>query len=67
MVDLLVRIQPGSAEDLRDRGILYAALDCYGLAARDIDSYLALAPQARDAEELAARVAQLKQKAARLN
>ena len=67
VVDLLVRIQPGSAEDLRDRGVLYAALDCYGLAARDLESYLALAPQARDAEELAARVAQLKQQAARLN
>jgi regulator of sirC expression with transglutaminase-like and TPR domain len=67
VVDLLVRIQPGSAEDLRDRGVLYAALDCYGLAARDLESYLALSPQARDAEELAARVAQLKQQAARLN
>ena len=44
VVDLLVRIQPGSAEDLRDRGILYAALDCYGLAARDLESYLSLAP-----------------------
>jgi regulator of sirC expression with transglutaminase-like and TPR domain len=67
VVDLIVRIQPGSAEDLRDRGVLYAALDCYGLAARDLESYLALAPSARDAEELAARVAQLKHQAARLN
>ena len=24
---------PGSLEDLRDRGLVYAALDCYGLAA----------------------------------
>jgi regulator of sirC expression with transglutaminase-like and TPR domain len=67
VIDLLVRIQPGSAEDLRDRGILYAALDCYGLAARDLDSYVALAPSAKDAEELAARAASLRQKAARLN
>jgi regulator of sirC expression with transglutaminase-like and TPR domain len=67
VVDLLVRIQPGSAEDLRDRGVLYAALDCYGLAARDLESYLALAPQARDAEELRSRVAELRRQAARLN
>jgi regulator of sirC expression with transglutaminase-like and TPR domain len=67
VVDLLVRIQPGSAEDLRDRGVLYAALDCYGLAARDLESYLALAPQGRDAEELQAKVAWLRQQAARLN
>jgi regulator of sirC expression with transglutaminase-like and TPR domain len=67
VVDLLVAMQPGSAEDLRDRGVLYAALDCYGLAAHDLESYLALAPRAKDAEELAARVAQLKLKASRLN
>ena len=67
VIDLLVRIQPGSADDLRDRGILYAALDCYGLAARDLESYLSLAPGAKDAEDLAARAAELRQKAARLN
>jgi regulator of sirC expression with transglutaminase-like and TPR domain len=67
VVDLVVRIQPGSAEDLRDRGVLYAALDCYGLAARDLESYLALAPGAKDAEDLAARVALLRHKASRLN
>jgi regulator of sirC expression with transglutaminase-like and TPR domain len=67
VVDLIVRIQPGSAEDLRDRGVLYASLDCYGLAARDLESYLALAPQAKDAEDLAARVAVLRMKASRLN
>jgi len=67
VVDLIVRIQPGSAEDLRDRGVLYASLDCYGLAARDLESYLALAPQAKDADDLAARVAALRQRAARLN
>jgi regulator of sirC expression with transglutaminase-like and TPR domain len=67
VVDLLVRIQPGNAEDLRDRGVLYAALDCYGLAARDLESYLALAPKAPDAKELEGRVAQLRLKAARLN
>jgi regulator of sirC expression with transglutaminase-like and TPR domain len=67
VVDLIVRIQPGSAEDLRDRGILYAALDCYGLAARDLESYVALAPRANDAEELAARAVVLRHRAARLN
>lgn len=67
VVDLIVRIQPGSAEDLRDRGVLFASLDCYGLAARDLESYLALAPGAKDAEDLTARVAALRVKAARLN
>jgi regulator of sirC expression with transglutaminase-like and TPR domain len=67
VVELLVALQPGSAEDLRDRGVLYASLDCYARAAADLESYLALAPRAKDADELAARVAELKLKAARLN
>jgi regulator of sirC expression with transglutaminase-like and TPR domain len=67
VVDLLVALAPDSAEDLRDRGVLYASLDCYGRAAADLESYLALSPRTKDAEELAARVAELKLKAARLN
>lgn len=67
VVDLLVRMQPGSAEDVRDRGLLYAALDCYGFAARDLEAYLASTPAAKDAEELMARAATLRQQAARLN
>ena len=67
VVDLLVGIQPGNAEDLRDRGVLYAALDCYAYAARDLEAYLALAPKAPDAKELAPRARQLREKAARLN
>jgi len=67
VVDLLICIQPGTAEDLRDRGILYAALDCYAFAARDIEAYLALAPKAPDAKELAPRAEELRRKAARLN
>jgi regulator of sirC expression with transglutaminase-like and TPR domain len=67
VVDLLVSIQPGSAEDLRDRGILYAALDCYAFAVRDLESYLAMAPGAKDAEELTARLTLLHRQAARLN
>jgi regulator of sirC expression with transglutaminase-like and TPR domain len=67
VVDLLVCIQPGSAEDVRDRGILYAALDCYALAASDLELYLTLAPGARDAVELGTRASLLRQKAARLN
>jgi regulator of sirC expression with transglutaminase-like and TPR domain len=67
IVDLLVRMDPTSSEDLRDRGILYASLDCYGLAAQDIEAYLKGIPAARDAEELRSRLVQLRHKATRLN
>lgn len=65
--DLLLCIQPDSAEDLRDRGVLYAALDCYGLALRDLEDYLALNPDTPEAPEISGRIAALRHKAARLN
>jgi len=66
-VELLLLMDPESAEDVRDRGVIYAALDCYGLAARDLEAYVALAPRAADAEELRMRIAVLREKASRLN
>ena len=35
------RSSPAALEDLRDRGVLHAALDCYALAAADLEAYLA--------------------------
>ena len=66
-VELLLLMDPESAEDVRDRGVIYAALDCYGLAARDLEAYVALAPRAPDAEELRGRIDVMRQKASRLN
>jgi len=67
VLELLLRLDPESAEDLRDRGIAYASLDCYGLAVRDLEAYLARAPRGPDAQELGATVDALRQRAARLN
>jgi regulator of sirC expression with transglutaminase-like and TPR domain len=67
VLDLLLRIDPGSAEDLRDRGIAYASLDCYGLAVRDLDAYLARAPRGPETRELEETVAALRARAARLH
>ena len=65
--DLLLCVHPDSAEDLRDRGLLYAALDCYGLALHDLEGYLALNPDIPEALEISGRIAALRLKAARLN
>jgi regulator of sirC expression with transglutaminase-like and TPR domain len=67
VVDLLLRVNAASGEDLRDRGLLYAALDCYGLALADLRAYLARFPAAPEAAELAARISSLSGQAARLN
>jgi regulator of sirC expression with transglutaminase-like and TPR domain len=66
-LDLLLELEPFSAEELRDRGLVYAAMDCYGLAARDLEACLAHAPQGADAERLRARLAELRHKQARVN
>jgi regulator of sirC expression with transglutaminase-like and TPR domain len=66
-IDLLLRLDPRSAEDLRDRGLLHAAYGCYGLAAADLEACLALAPGAPEALALRAKVLEMRSKAARLN
>jgi regulator of sirC expression with transglutaminase-like and TPR domain len=52
---------------LRDRGIAYASLDCYGLAVRDLDAYLARAPRGPETRELEETVAALRARATRLH
>lgn len=66
-VELLLTVEPDNANEIRDRGTIYAALDCYALAARDLETYLARNPRAPQAEELKARVAVLQHKAALVN
>jgi regulator of sirC expression with transglutaminase-like and TPR domain len=65
--DRLLELDPGQAEERRDRGLLYGALGCYGLAADDLETYVRQAPRADDAAEVAARAAELRRLAARLN
>jgi regulator of sirC expression with transglutaminase-like and TPR domain len=65
--ELLVLLNPDAPEERRDRGLVLAALDCYALAAQDLEAYVAAAPQAPEAGQVRARIAQLRGKAARLN
>jgi regulator of sirC expression with transglutaminase-like and TPR domain len=63
----LVLVVPESAEELRDRGLVYARLDCFRPAAADLQNYLRRRPHAPDAGEIDAQVAALKAATARLN
>ena len=67
IVDLLLRVSPESGEDLRDRGLLYAAMDCYHLAVRDLEAYLTLVPGTPESGDILDRIVEMRQKAARLN
>jgi len=66
-MDLLLALDPGSAEDRRDRGLLHAAFDCYSLAAADLEAYLALEPAAPEASALLVKINEMRSLAARLN
>jgi regulator of sirC expression with transglutaminase-like and TPR domain len=49
VLDRLIILDPAAAEDVRDRGAVYLRLECYGQAKDDFETYLRLAPDAKDA------------------
>lgn len=63
----MLLVVPEAVEELRDRGLLYAQLDCFRAASGDLQNYLRRRPDAPDAMEIHGRVVELKQAAARLN
>jgi regulator of sirC expression with transglutaminase-like and TPR domain len=65
--ELLVLLHPGAMEEVRDRGLVLAALECYALAAADLEAYVQSVPPAPETLQLRARIAELRHKAARLN
>ena len=66
-IELLLKIRPDSAEDVRDRGLLYAGVDCYGLAARDLEAYLRMASGAPDGPSVRATIERMRHMQARVN
>jgi len=67
VVDRLVILDPGSAEDLRDRGMMYARMECFRQALEDLQSYLQLAPGARDAQEVRKQIGDLAKQVAQIH
>lgn len=66
-IELLLCLGPESPEDLRDRGLVYAALDCYGFAVRDLTAYLERVGTGARTKELETTLDSLRRRAARLN
>jgi regulator of sirC expression with transglutaminase-like and TPR domain len=58
---------PESAEELRDRGLIYQQLDCFRPALSDLQNYLRRRPEASDAVEIHGKIVELRQASARLN
>ena len=65
--DRILALAPDAAEDYRERGELYAELECARAALADLRQYLKLKPQAHDSARVAQRIAELEPLAARLN
>ncbi|HKA34993.1 MAG TPA: tetratricopeptide repeat protein [Candidatus Binatia bacterium] len=60
----LVILDPASAPEIRDRGVLYLKLECFQQAINDFEAYLRLAPDASDAEDIREQLVELKKCAA---
>jgi regulator of sirC expression with transglutaminase-like and TPR domain len=63
----ILSLLPDAAEDYRQRGELYAELECFRAAVADFRQYLKLKPDAHDSGAVAQRIAELEPRAARLN
>lgn len=56
----MLLVVPESAEELRDRGLLYARLECFRPALADLQNYLRRRPDAPDGAEIHAKVVELR-------
>lgn len=65
--DLIIELEPGAAEEYRDRAKIYLDLECFRAALSDLRNYLMLKPGAEDAAVVKRSVVELQRIAARLN
>jgi regulator of sirC expression with transglutaminase-like and TPR domain len=65
--DRILLLAPDATGELRDRGLLYEQLECFGPALEDLERFLALAPRSPEAGALRARVEALRPQAARIS
>jgi regulator of sirC expression with transglutaminase-like and TPR domain len=65
-VERILIFIPDTAREVRDRGILYQRLECYGAALRDFERYLQLAPRDAAAQTIREALPELQRQAASL-
>lgn len=65
-VERLLLLHADAPLELRDRGLLYRELECFGAALRDLERFLRLAPDGEGAEAVRALLPELRRAAARV-
>jgi regulator of sirC expression with transglutaminase-like and TPR domain len=63
----MLLVMPESAEELRDRGLVYLQLECFRPALSDFQNYLRRRPEAHDVAEIRDKILELKKASARLH
>jgi regulator of sirC expression with transglutaminase-like and TPR domain len=68
-LDLLLVVvdDEASGAEIRDRGLVYEAMDCYALAASDLETYATRVPGSAEEPTLRKKIQELRRKAARVN
>src|SRR5690606_424731 len=66
-VDRILMITPESAEEYRDRGMIYFNLECFRAAQFDLQTYLKMLPVATDAISVRERLVEVQTIVSRLN
>jgi regulator of sirC expression with transglutaminase-like and TPR domain len=67
IVERLVILQPQTASEIRDRGLLSCQLKHYADASADLERYLRLVPEAEDSEVIREHLRSLRQRVVALN
>ncbi|MBI4518283.1 MAG: tetratricopeptide repeat protein [Deltaproteobacteria bacterium] len=65
--DRILLLLPEAAEDLRDRGLIYQRLECYGAALADLERFLRLAPDHETAEAIREDLFTVRRQAAQIH
>jgi regulator of sirC expression with transglutaminase-like and TPR domain len=67
VLNRMLLLSPDAHAELRDRGLVYQRIEAFRAALKDLSEYLERSPEAPDADEVRATVAELAVRCARLN
>jgi regulator of sirC expression with transglutaminase-like and TPR domain len=67
IIDLLILVNPNEAAEVRDRGLLLSQAGRLGAAQRDMERYLAMAPNAEDGDTIREHLAGIRRRMAAMN